>query len=187
MSEEKSKAPSSSEHLENILKIAYDSEFSRKQTIDGKSNNMISVAGTVTSIYAGFGLATVTQLFTIPLPFTIPSLVMLCGVSTLIVSMLFATLAFVLKSYEQPFKIDKIIKSEEKGKIIFNDDEITKYHQREPENFNRLMTKIYARCIYFNRKTNDSRAKRLLWSQICFLIGLISVPAYIITTWILSG
>jgi len=49
--------------LTEVMKKRYEEESTRKETLDQKANNMMTISGTVVTLYSGFGVATATNLF----------------------------------------------------------------------------------------------------------------------------
>jgi len=93
----------------------------------------------------------------------------------------------MLKEYEYAFNFKNFITEIKENKeypsqkeIEFNDDKINDYLTRSNDEFNKLMIKIYTRCIVFNNITNEKRAGFVIWSQRVFLLGLFTFPVFIL-------
>jgi len=192
-----SQSESSPEHLENILKERHQSEISRKDTIDTKANNMMTIASTIVGLYSGFGVILATDFFKIDLVWSTPNIILIGGICVLIISLIISTRVYILKEYRYAFnffqlgtqkkestyliKLFKLFKREKNStEIDFHDNKIMEYFNRDIDDFRKLMCKIYTKCIILNYDLNNTRASILIWSQIFFLIGIFSFPAFII-------
>jgi len=171
------------------MKQRYEEEFARKETLDQKANNMMTISGTVVTLYSGFGIATTTNLFTKGLALTSPTITLLIGVVLLITALFFGIRAYMLKEYEHAFNFKDFITEikddmtlPSKKKILFDDKKLEEYEKKDHTIFNKLMIKIYTRCIVFNNITNEKRAGFVFWSQKLFLIGLFTFPIFILVS-----
>lgn len=172
----------SGKHLEEILKERHEAELNRKTTLDDKSNNVITGGSTIAGIYLGFGIAVITEFFKTVFQLNSSAIVLLIGTIALVLSIIIAARSFLLRNYTYPFNYNQLIKSiDSENKIVYDDTKIDDFINRDSANFNKLMIKIYCRCIILNSKENNSKAKHVLWSQIIFLIGLSSLPVFVLT------
>ena len=190
-------AQGSPEHLEELLKNRYEQEFQRKETLDSKANNMMTIASTVATLYSGFGVALVTQLFKIALQLSTPVILLLIGIVILLGSIFLSTRAYMLREYEYAFNFKSFVTQADqistprkiwklhignkiKGtNIVFDDPKIVGYMTKNADDFHKLMTKIYTRCIWLNTQVNEIRGTYVIWSQRIFLFGLCSFPIFI--------
>ncbi|MEX0596017.1 MAG: hypothetical protein WD512_05900 [Candidatus Paceibacterota bacterium] len=192
-----SNSEDSPEYLERILKDRYQSELTRKDTIDTKANNMMTIASTIAGLYSGFGAVLATDFFKIELEWSIPTIILIGGIFVLIISIIISTRAYILKEYRYAFnffqlgtqkkehaykiKLLKLFKHEKNStEIDFNNTKISEYFKRDITNFRQLMCKIYTKSIILNYDLNNTRATFLIWSQIFFLIGIFTFPVFII-------
>lgn len=164
------------------MKNRYEQENQRKETLDQKANNMMTIASTVATLYSGFGVAIVTQLFTIPLQMSATIIILLIGVGILIISIFLGTKAYMLREYNYAFNFKPFAKVIDKDfNIKFDDTKIENYQKREANDFGKLMVKIYTKCILQNMSTNETRGTSIIWSQRVFLVGLASFPVFILS------
>jgi len=181
----------SSEKLEDLLESRYEQEFSRKETLDEKANNMMTIASTVATLYGGFGLLTETELFTKGLQINLSLLMLLIGVSLLIGCIIIAAKSYSLRNYQYILKHDyfdikkdskendskeNVSKKKDEEKMDVIDD----FRTRDPTEFSRLLIENYQKCIKINFLTNDTKADDLEIGQIILLIGVASLPLFIL-------
>jgi len=188
--DEKKQFPSS-EKLEDLLESRYEQEFSRKGTLDDKANNMMTIASTVATLYGGFGLLTETELFTQALAINLSLLMLLIGVSLLIGCIIIAAKSYSLRKYQYILKHDyfDIKKDSKENNSKENDskkedeeeiDKIDKFRTRDPTDFSRQLIENYQNCIKINFLTNDIKADDLELGQKMLLIGVASLPLFIL-------
>lgn len=172
--------PSSKENVSRY-KERYESEFSRKTTLDQKANNMMVIGSTVVSLYSGFGSAILTNLFRSSIELSIQTSILIVGIIILIISISLATKAHWLKEYSHAINEMKLINEiDSQNKIKFDDEKIDQLQQRPIQDLHKLMIKVYVICTVRNRDTNESRVNDLRWSQRTFIVGLCTFPALMI-------
>ena len=172
--------PSSNEVLSRY-KERYESEFSRKTTLDQKANNLMVIGSTVVSLYSGFGSAILTNLFRSSIEPSIQTYILIGGIIILIISISLATKAHWLKEYSHATNEMKLIDEiTAKNKIKFDDSKIEGLQKKSLEDLHKLMIKVFVICTVRNRETNESRVNDLQWSQRTFIAGLCTFPALMV-------
>ena len=172
----------SSENLEELMKMSYENELTRKENLDEKATWMMEIASIVASLYGGFGLATTTGLFTENIQPNFSILVLIVGVSLLISSIFFAAKAFLVRIYHYATNYNKFVTLQPDKKVAFIDEEIDKFRKKEISDLSLIMIKSYLSCIVRNHEYNEKKAKDVVISQAIFFAGLVTVPLFIITT-----
>lgn len=140
----------------------------------------MSTASTVATLYGGFGIVTVTKIFSESLQINPPIIALLFGVSSLILSIFLAALASFVKVYSYPFNSENFVKKDEStNKYVFNTDKIHENSQLPTSKYSQIMIRVYTLCVAENFKTNNTKASYLQSSQIVFFIGIVTVPIFI--------
>lgn len=171
----------SSQKTEDLVKIAYDAEFDRKERLDDKANSLMSTASTVASLFGGFGLAVSTSLFQHNLQLNWPIVTLIFGVSALIGCIFFSAWATLLRNYNYAGNFNKYIKEViSDSNFVYDNKNIDMDMNRDPMEFNKLMIKRYSRFTYLNYCINQKRSRSLSAGQISFFIGILTVPIFII-------
>ena len=170
----------SSDMTLRLIKDVYDEEFSRKQNLDDKTNNLMSTASTIATLYGGFGIVTTTKLFSTDLSIGAPLIAMLIGVIALVLSIFALAKSVFIKTYSYAMDYDALfIKERTKKGLIFNDKKIDEYMTYSHTELNKIMFKEYLDCIDTNYKINNRKANNLKLGQIFFFIGVGSIPPFI--------
>lgn len=173
----------SGEKAEEVLKSVYDEEFNVRQMLDDKANGMMGTAATVATLYGGFGLAVSSKLFNAPLQANFQVITLFIGVSLLIACLFYAAKANLLKPYVYAMNYHEYIQEiKPDDYVVFNNVKIDELFARDSTNLNKLMVKIYIKCIAINHRINGNRHGDLKTSQIVFFMGLFSIPLFIISS-----
>lgn len=128
----------SSEKMEELIKIRYEGSLQRKESVDDKANNMMSIAATVAALYGGFGLVSATVLFSTKFNYPDPSVfTLLIGVSLLVSCIIFSAKSYSIRDYYYAMKVDEFIEIKE------NDDDKTRIEiQKAKAEVAKLKTKV---------------------------------------------
>lgn len=172
----------SSENLEELMKMSYETELSRKENLDEKATWMMEIASIVASLYGGFGLVTSTSLFSENVQLSYSTLVLIIGVSLLISSIFVAAKAFFVRTYHYATNYKKFVSLQSDKKVNFDEKEINEFRKKETLDLSFTMIKSYLSCIVRNHEYNEEKAKDLIVSQVIFFAGLVTVPLFIIVT-----
>lgn len=180
--EDKKDTPSTSfistNPIETLFKERYEYEHRRKENLDKKANNLLVGATTAVTIYGAFGALVETNFFTTAgTSSTLTPLIF--GLSSLIVGIILSIIALSLRNYWTILNLDDFgTLNTEKFSV-----KLKKVDELRNTNPILLSAKIINGYIEFslrNKKINDGKANWIIASQILFILGISSIPIYLI-------
>jgi F0F1-type ATP synthase assembly protein I len=152
------------------LRLRYDSEWDRKGTLDGKANNIVGTAGTVTGLVFGF-VTFSTYIFEFSFPYYLGIIIVGSIIASIFV-ILVSIVAIRLQEYLSTFDIEDFTEVENKEKLKkAKDAEI-----RNP------LSESYILCIKnnFNRNNDKAKKKGIATASLFISILLIGIAIGII-------
>jgi hypothetical protein len=154
------------------LKSQYDKEFDLKNTLEGKANYLLTIAGVVSTLLFGFGTFLIDNLDTsYPFLSYITTLITL-GVAINIVSVLFSVLSFKIQPYRYVMPYNHFFNDDG----TFNEEAIEEYRDADIGVFKDTLIETYLRCIKHNDLTNKGKAVKVKVAQWLFFAGVITIP-----------
>lgn len=168
----------SSDQVEKLLKDRYEAERKRKENLDKKANNLLVGATTTVAIYGGFGILAESNFFNNSSLADSTLIPLILGLSALIIGIIFSIISISLRKYWIVINLDDF------GSIT-NDkftksNKVDEFRKTDPTLFNAMTINGYIEYGLRNKEINDSKAQWIIVSQILFIIGIASIPAYLI-------
>ncbi len=165
------------------LRSQFERDMDIKSKLDTKGQSMITMSGTVTALFTGFGTYLLNTVVSTNI-FFIPALIFLLGeVITTTFTVYFSTKSYRLKEYEYPmghevFLLESSHRDREKAE--WDNDELIRYKKMNQEEFEDKMIRSYVRCMEHNKKINDKKAENIEKSQTAFLLSIIIIPLFVL-------
>ncbi len=160
----------------NELNKQNSREFDLKNSLENKSNSLITISGIVIPLLFAFGIFVIEKidrnysLFIVAVGLL--SLIIILNV----IAIIFAVLSAKIRNYEYPFLHFNFY--DDTNKINVN--AIKEYTDSEPDKFNELLIEEYLSCNKFNYEINQKKANYIKIGQLIFTISLVLVPILII-------
>jgi plastocyanin len=141
------------------LRARYDREWDRTQRLEDKAKNIISTAGTFTSLIFGFvTLSTSIFKFAFPLHLAITIGI---AVTTSILAILLAIVSLGLQTYKVTFNPNALVR--------------TRLQQAEDAELVKGVIGSYVDCVIFNSDLNNKKAKKVYWGTYLLLISIVLI------------
>jgi len=158
------------------LKSQYDKEFELKDALEGKANNLLTIAGVVSTLLFGFGTFLISNLNADYQPLPYLSFLLVVGVVTNIISILFSVMSFKIQPYSYAMAYNNFYN--EDG--TFNEETIEEYRDEKDVNvFKETIIETYLRCIKHNDLMNNGKALTIKIAQWFFFAGALTIPLMI--------
>lgn len=150
-------------------------EFDSKNSLENKSNSLITVGGIVIPLWFGFGIFIIEKIDrNYPLLGLSEGLLGFIIVLN-IIAIVFAVLSAKIRDYEYPFLHFNFF--DNKSEIDVSS--IKEYTDSEPMKFNEFLIKQYLSCNKSNFEINEKKAKYIKIGQYVFIVSLVLVPILI--------
>ena len=150
-------------------------EFDLKNSLENKSNSLITVSGIVIPLLFAFGIFVIEKIDRgYPLFGVAEGL--LCFIVILnIIAIVFAVLSAKIRNYEYPFLHFNFYDDTDK----INTSAIKEYIDSEPNKFNELLIEEYLSCNKSNFEINEKKANYIKIGQCVFIVSLGLIPILI--------
>ena len=157
------------------LKDAYTKELDIKSKLDTKSNSMISMSGTIATLFMGFGAFLIKDIPTSKLEIIIPAtIILMAEVILTTLTIRYSIAAYKLREYYYPLTHDKFIDKEDK----YNVEMIETFQNATKKEFNEHLIKEYLKGIKSNVIQNNDKSNKINIAQKFFLIALSLIPVF---------
>lgn len=162
------------------------SQFNRlidiKERLDNKANQLMTMAGTICTIFLGVGIFLLKSIVTThPLFYPMLSLFVI-GMSFLIFSIVLSIISYRLRDQTYPMGSDIFFE-----KCCYQKNIVDEYINADETEFKKLMIQEYLYSIKDAEKTISEKGTILKWSQVIFLVGLLVIPIIIVISVSLLG
>ena len=154
------------------LKSQYDKEFDLKNTLEGKANYLLTIAGVVSTLLFGFGTFLIDNLDTNYSPLPVISILIILGVAINIVSILFSVLSFKIQPYCYVITYNHFFNDDG----TFNEEAIEEYRDADIDVFEDTIIETYLTCIKHNDLVNNGKAVKVRIAQWLFFAGVVTIP-----------
>ena len=139
------------------LNKQYNRQLDTKNSLENKSNFLITVCGIVIPLLFGFSIFVIEKIDNDYSLFIHLQIILSLIIGMNILAIIFAVLSTRIKEYEYPFK----------HSIFFNnnsiiENEVTNFTNSEQKEFNKNLIKQYLHCNKHNFETNQKTAKLLI-------------------------
>jgi len=169
----------STTQVEVLFKERYEYEHKRKENLDKKANNLLVGATTAVTIYAAFGALAGTNFFTTALGTSSTIIPLIFGLTSLIVGIILSIIALSLRDYWTPFNLDDFgTVSNEKFSV--KSKEVNELRNTDPALLSAITINTYIEYSLRNKKINNGKANWIISSQVLFILGISSIPIYLI-------
>jgi hypothetical protein len=171
------------EILEDVKDLS-NQEFDRKKTLEGKANNITTIAGTVATLLFGFGQFLVGKLIDLnyshDIIFNFISILIL-GVAGCVIAIIFSVLAFSVQHYDIVAGNRRVEERTMTTNTMSELGMLKDSNQGDKKtNYKQKSIKEYKIAIPKNAKKNDSKSFRVKISQWAFIFSTIAIVAVLI-------
>lgn len=172
--------------IQDFLKTTYDHEYDRKRDLDNKANTLVTGASTIATIYGASGVISDKLLGTVNISFS--SIPLIAGLVSLVFSIILCAIAIKVRTYYtvadyNNFVVDlqkMLIKDISYKDIKLKTEEINKFRNASKISTSGKIINTYLRTTVLNKRLNNIKASRLYQSQILFIIGIGSIPIFVL-------
>jgi hypothetical protein len=173
------KRPNSTQLNEDFLpelRLQHTLTLDNKMNIEGKANNIITIAGTSATLLFGFAafLADTSKIDELYLSFILVLLSL--AISACVTSIILSVIASRIRKYR--FHIVPSEFYDDKGELktsIFWEN-----FSANKRDFHEAMASGYLNCIKQNTQNNEQKAKYVIYAQLIFFIGILIIPILLI-------
>lgn len=158
------------------LEKAYGKEFEYKSELDTKAVSMATMAGTVATLFMGFGTILLRDIGTDKLPILISaSVILMAEIVVITFTIKFAIDAYKAKgrqyySFFDPWKFF--------NKNEYREQMVRDYISMPKEEFNKEMIEEYLLGMKTNVDINITKKSNIVRSQLFFYIALLLIPMF---------
>lgn len=170
----------STDNIEKLFKERYDYEHRRKENLDKKANNVLVGASTAITIYGGFGVLAETNFFTNSIGNDFSLISLIIGLFAILIGIVFSILALSLRDYWTVLNL-KDFGELLNDKFFVKLENIDELRKNDPTLLSSKVINGYVEFSLRNKKINDGKAKWIIVSQLLFIIGIASIPLYLLT------
>ena len=169
----------STNHVEFIFKERYESEHRRKENLDKKANNLLVGATTAVTIYGALGALAGTNFFTTDLAINFTILPLILGLFSLVAGIILSIIALSLRNYWVIVNLDDFGTLNDQ-KFAVKLESVNELRTTPPDLLSAKIINGYIEFGLRNKKINDGKANWIIASQILFILGITSIPIYLI-------
>ena len=157
-------------------------EFDLKNSLENKSNSLITVSGIIIPLLFGFGTFLIEK-SSINYPLIDVIKYMLISILVLnIMTIILSIWASKIRNYKYPFLHSKFFDDD----CCIQDSVIKKYSDSDADQFSDMLIKEYLKCNKYNYGVNDKKAKYIRAGQIIFIVSLGVIPILIFLLFLYS-
>jgi hypothetical protein len=147
-------------------------ELDLKNSLENKSNSLITVSGIVIPLLFAFGIFVIEKIDR-GYPLFGVAEALLCLIIVLnIISIVFAVLSAKIRNYAFPFLHFNFFDNKAKIDVYA----IKEYTDSQPNEFNELLIEEYLSCNKSNFEINEKKAHYIKIGQYIFVVSLVLVP-----------
>lgn len=154
------------------LKLHYEKEFERKNTLESKGNYLVTVNGIVIPIIFTLAVFLIEKIDVNYSFFESIKIMLILMLILNLSSIYLSVIGYAVRNYRYSFRGENFNLSN--GEI--DEGEIKEYYKFTADEFLEKMIKVYIKCNRDNRKQNDFKAISILFAQIIFSVSFIFVP-----------
>lgn len=164
------------------LQSQFDRLRDTKERLDSKAINMMTISGTISTLLMGVGAFLLNA---VDLAHSLSGILLflfIFGISLMIGTIVISINAYKLRDQDYPIG----------SKIFFENDErkdamINRFIDATEKTFEKRMIEEYLDCIKQAEEKIKNKGHYVKWSQICFLIGILTLPIIVIISIIIFG
>ena len=158
------------------LNKQHNRELDLKQSLENKSNSLLTVCGIIIPLLFGFGIFVIEK---IPQSYSLLNVAEALLISVLvlnIITIFFAVWATKICNYKYPFLHSNFFDDN----CCLKKSVIKEYTDSKEDEFNDMLIEEYLQSNKFNYDTNEKKAKYIRIGQYIFIISLSLVPILIV-------
>jgi hypothetical protein len=158
------------------LEESYEGEFKYKTELDSKAISMITMSGTIATLFMGFGSVLLKDITKDRIEFLVPaSVILMAEIILTSLAIGYSINAYKIKDYYQFHKTLK--------ELFFNNDKVDearvdKYATTDKEFYKKRRRDAYLTGIYLNSDLNKKKVDKIICSQRVFYIALLMIPTF---------
>jgi hypothetical protein len=155
------------------LKEQYEKLFEITDALEGKANNLLTVAGLVATLLFGFGSFIVDKFDATYNMLTPVTILLMIGIVGNVISIFWSVMVFRIKDYL--IAMDSKHFYDQNGNI--NEQKVEEYRDEQDENvFTDTLIDTYLKCNRHNGLRNDEKAVKIKYAFWSFLGSIVTAP-----------
>jgi hypothetical protein len=158
------------------LRAQYNKEFEIKSMLDNKANSIISMSGTIATLFMGFGSFLLIKIEPSKYEILIPaSIFLMTEVVLTTFTIWYSTNSYRLREYRYVMGHERFF---EKKSGVFKEYEAEQFKKSTEEKFEDLMIEVYLKTIKENAEKNEDKANKIDHAQKLFSFALTMIPIF---------
>lgn len=158
------------------LRLQCERNIQIKERLDNKTNNIIAIAGTIATLFMGFGLFLLEHVDYVKYHdiVLVASIVLIIEVILTAITVICSVYAYSLKTYTQPINYAKIYEIS-KGNP---DDVIAEFTSADDDTIKEAFVTNYIESIKSYEEQNNQKTKGIDVAQITLFLSICMIPIF---------
>ena len=168
----------SNEEIRKELELQLERFIQLKDRLDNKANNMIAMTGTIATLFTGFGIFLLSDVYISDnnwVLMCLSAITLMVEIIATILTIHFALNSYKLRDYYHPFGFQKLEMNGE-----FSDQKLRELNDMKNPNFNENMLYNYYKSVKSYENQNEKQVIGINNAQITFKIALGAIPVFTI-------